>query len=116
MATAAILNFINPQKLPCTTVDIPTKFDEVWWKESQIFFNTPFFVSMATAAKFVKLIPIVLAYLVPLDVDVVPIKFHQFLVGEEPAMIIIVSLLAVSMATAAILEKSTLKGTTLHGI
>jgi hypothetical protein len=37
---------------------------------------------MATAAKFVQLIPIVLAYLVPLDVDVVPIKFHQFLFGE----------------------------------
>jgi hypothetical protein len=34
---------------------------------------------MATAAKFVQPIPIVLAYLVPLDVDVVPIKFHQFL-------------------------------------
>jgi hypothetical protein len=37
---------------------------------------------MATAAKFVQLIPIVLAYLVPLDVGVVPIKFHQFLFGE----------------------------------
>ena len=36
----------------------------------------PFFVSMATAANFVQLIPIILAYLVPLDVDVVPIKFH----------------------------------------
>jgi hypothetical protein len=37
----------------------------------------------ATAAKFVKLIPIFfLAYLVPLDVNVVPIKFHQFLFGE----------------------------------
>ena len=30
--------FVQPlQKLPNTTVDIPTKFDEVWWKES-IFF------------------------------------------------------------------------------
>jgi hypothetical protein len=29
MATAAILNFFNPQKLPNTTVDIPTKFHEV---------------------------------------------------------------------------------------
>jgi hypothetical protein len=37
---------------------------------------------MATAAKFVQLIPIILANLVPLDVDVVPIKFHQFLFGE----------------------------------
>jgi hypothetical protein len=37
---------------------------------------------MATAAKFVQPIPIFLAYLVPLDVDVVSIKFHQFLFGE----------------------------------
>jgi hypothetical protein len=29
MATAAILNFFNPQKLPHTTVDTPTKFHEV---------------------------------------------------------------------------------------
>jgi hypothetical protein len=36
---------------------------------------------MATAAKFVQPIQICLAYLVPLDVDVVPIKFHQFLLG-----------------------------------
>jgi hypothetical protein len=35
---------------------------------------------MATAAKFVLSIPIFLAYLIPLDVDVVPIKFHQFLI------------------------------------
>jgi hypothetical protein len=42
----------------------------------------PFFVSMATAAKFVQPITIFLGYLVPLDVDVVPIKFHQFLFGE----------------------------------
>jgi hypothetical protein len=33
---------------------------------------------MATAAKFVQLIPIFLAYLVPLDVDVVPVKIHQY--------------------------------------
>ena len=82
MATAAILNFFNPQKLPHTTVDISTKFHEVWWKESKFFLNPPFFVSMATATKFVQPIPIFLAYLVPLDVDVVPIKFHQFLFGE----------------------------------
>jgi hypothetical protein len=60
-------------------VDIPTKFHEVWWKESKKYFNPPFFVSVATAAKFVQPIPIILAYLVPLDVDVVPNKFHQFL-------------------------------------
>jgi hypothetical protein len=42
-------------------------FDE----RNQIFFLNPsFFISMATAAKFVLPIPIFLAYLVPLDVDV----------------------------------------------
>ena len=51
-------------------------------KGFQFFLNPPYFVSMATAAKFVQPIPIFLAYLVPLDVDVVPIKFHQFLFGE----------------------------------
>jgi hypothetical protein len=30
MAMADILIFFNPQKLPHTTVDIPTKFHEVW--------------------------------------------------------------------------------------
>jgi hypothetical protein len=68
------------QKLP--HLPIPTNFHEVWWKESKFFFKSPFFVSMATAAKFVQPIPIFLAYLVPLDVDVVPIKFHQFLFRE----------------------------------
>ena len=34
---------------------------------------------MATAAKFVQPIPNILAYLVPLDVDIVPIKLQQFL-------------------------------------
>ena len=27
--------FFNPQKLPHTMVDIPTKFHEVWWKDRQ---------------------------------------------------------------------------------
>ena len=59
MATAAILKKIQlPQQLPHTTVDIPTKFHEVWWKESKIILNPPFFVSMVTAAKFVQPIPI----------------------------------------------------------
>ena len=73
--------YSTPQQLPHTTVDIPTKFHEVWWKESNIILNPPFFVSMATA-KFVQPIPICLAYLVPLAVDVVPIRLHQFLFGE----------------------------------
>jgi hypothetical protein len=50
-------------------------------KEMQNKFDIPFFVSMATAAKFVQPIAIVLLYFVPLDVDVnvVPNKFDQFL-------------------------------------
>jgi hypothetical protein len=51
-------------------------------KGIQNYFKSPFFVSMATVAKFVQPIPILLAYLVPLTVDVVPIKVHQFLFGE----------------------------------
>ena len=50
--------FSTTQKLPHTMVDILTKFHEVWWKESKFFFNPPFFVSMATAAKFFQPIPI----------------------------------------------------------
>jgi hypothetical protein len=37
---------------------------------------------MATAAKFVQPIPIILAYLISLAVGVVPIKLHQFLFGN----------------------------------
>ena len=55
------------------------KFDE----KNHFFLKPPFFVSMATAAKFVQPIPIFLAYLVPLDVDVGPIKFHQFLLASN---------------------------------
>jgi hypothetical protein len=46
-----------------------------------------FFVSMATAAKFAQPIPFFLSYLVPLDVDVVAIKFHQFLFGAHPHLV-----------------------------
>jgi hypothetical protein len=38
-------------------------------KVIQNIFKSHFFVSMATATKFVQPIPIFLAYLVPLDVD-----------------------------------------------
>jgi hypothetical protein len=51
-------------------------------KGIQKLFKSSFFVSMATAAKFIQPIPIFWAYLVPVDVYVVPIKFHQFLFGE----------------------------------
>ena len=82
METFAILNFFNHQKLPHTTVDINTKFHEVCRKEFKKKLNPPFCVSMATAATFVQPIPIFFAYLFPLNVDVVPMKFHQFLFAE----------------------------------
>jgi hypothetical protein len=79
MATVAILNFFNPSKAATHNDGYSYK---VSWKEFKKKFNPSFFVSTATAAKFVQQIPILLAYLVPPDVDVVPIKFHQFLFGE----------------------------------
>jgi hypothetical protein len=42
MATATILIFFNPQQVPHTPVDIPTKLYEVWWNESKMFLNPPF--------------------------------------------------------------------------
>ena len=68
MATAAILNFFNPPKAATRRwifLQIFMKLDE---RNSFFFYIPPDFVSMA--------------YLVPLDVDVVPIKFHQFLFGK----------------------------------
>jgi len=83
MATAAILIFFNPKichTLRWIFLQSLMKFDE----RNPKLFDPPFFVSMATAAKFVDAIPILffLAYPIPLDVDVVPIKFHQSLFGE----------------------------------
>jgi hypothetical protein len=46
--------------MPCEVVPLRVDF----------FQNGPLFISMATAAKFFLPIPILLAYLVPLDVDV----------------------------------------------
>ena len=82
MATTAILNLFNPSKPPTHYGGYSYKVLWSLMKESKQILNPPFFVSMATAAKLVQPIPIFLAYLVPLDVDVVPIKFHQFLFGE----------------------------------
>ena len=40
MAMAAILNFFNPQKLPHTTVDIPTKWIIIWFPNHGYQFPT----------------------------------------------------------------------------
>ena len=84
MATSAILIFFTPHPQAATHYG-GYSYTVSWslMKEIQIIFKSPpFFISMATAAKFVQTIPIFLVYLVPLDVDVVSITFHQFLFGE----------------------------------
>ena len=57
-------------------------FHEFGERNPKISKMPPFLFPWQLVAKFVQPIPIFLAYLVPLDVDVVPIKFHQFLFGE----------------------------------
>jgi hypothetical protein len=121
MATAAILICSTPQKLPHTTVDIPTKFHEVWWKESKIILNPPFFVSMATVAKFVQPIPIFFGLSRSTrcgccSYQVSSISVQRVTCYDHFCVFQFFSILAVSMATAAILKKSTLNSTTSHGI
>jgi hypothetical protein len=79
MATATILNFFNPQKLPHTTVDILTKFHE---RNPKFFLIPPFSFLWQLRQSLSNRLRFFLAYLDPLDVDVVPNKFHQFLFGE----------------------------------
>ena len=112
--------FSTPQKLPHTTVDIPTKFHEVWWKESKIFLNPPF------------LFPWQLRQICPTDSDfcclsrstrceccsyqVSSISVWRVTCYDHFCVFQFFSILAVSMATAAILKKSTLNSTTSHVI
>ena len=59
------------QKLPHTTVNIPTMFHEAWWKKSICFNNPPFFYFHGNCSKVCLTDSVFfLAYLVPLDVDV----------------------------------------------
>jgi hypothetical protein len=113
--------FSTPQKLPHTTVDIPIKFHEVWWKESNFFLNPPFFVSMATVAKFVQLIVNFFGLSRSTrcgccSYPVSSISVWRVTCYDHFCVFHFFSILAISMAMAAILEKSTLTGTTSHGI
>jgi hypothetical protein len=94
------------------------KFDE---RNPNLFLNPTFFVSMATAAKFVQPIPIFFGLsrstrcgCCSFQVSSISVRrvtcYHPFCVFQY------FSILAVSMATAAILKKSTLNSTTSHGI
>jgi hypothetical protein len=120
MATATILNFFNPQKLPHTTVDIPTKFHEVWWKESQFFLNPPILFpwqlrqSLSNRFRFFWLILSTRCGCCSYQVS--PISVWRVTCYDHFCVFQFFCILAVSMATAAILKKSTLNSTTSHGI
>jgi hypothetical protein len=79
MAPAAILNCLPPQKKAA-------KHYKVSWslmKGIQKFLKSPLFCFHGNCGKVCPTTSdFFLAYLVPLDVDVVPNKIHQFLFGE----------------------------------
>jgi hypothetical protein len=102
MATVTIL--INPPK---ATVDIPTKFHEVRWKESKKIINPPFLFPWQSLSNRFRFF---LAYLVPLDVDVVwqVTCYDHFCVFQS------FSILAVPMATVAILKIPKVVCTSTH--
>ena len=90
-------------------------------KGIQKIFKSPFFVSMATAAKFVQPIPIFFGLSNSTrcgccSYQVSSISGWRVTCYDHFCVFNFFSILAVSMAMAAILEKSTLKGTTSHGI
>jgi hypothetical protein len=82
MATAAILNFFNPPKAATHYGGYSYKVSWSLMKGIHIFFKSPLFCFHGNCGKVCPTDSDFLAYLVPLDVDVVPIKFHQFLFGE----------------------------------
>jgi hypothetical protein len=79
MATSSILNLFNPSKAATHYGGYPYK---VSWKKSQKNLNPPFLFPWQLRQNLSNRFRFFLAYLVPLDVDVVPIKIHQFLFGE----------------------------------
>jgi hypothetical protein len=76
MATAAIFEFFQPLK-SCHTLRwiFLQSFMKFGEKNPKLFFSWQLRQSLSNRFR------LFLAYLVPLDVDVVPIKFHQFLFG-----------------------------------
>ena len=101
------------------TGNITAKLCEVWsefrifctlvTKESKFFVNPPFFVSMATAAKFVQPIPLFFARCGCCCYQVSLISVLRVTCYDHFCVFNFFCILTVSMATAAILKKSTLK-------
>ena len=83
MATAAILNLFNPPKAATHYGGDSYKVSWSLMIGIQNLFKSPLFCFHGNCGKVCPTDSVFyLAYLVPLDVDVVPIKFHQFLFGE----------------------------------
>ena len=106
VATAPILNFF--QKLPYTTVDIPTKFNEDWlpWPLRQSLSNRfRFFFGLSRSTRYGCC-----------SYQVSSTSFRRLTCYDHFGVFQFFSILAVSMAMTAILKKSNLKSTTSHGI
>ena len=83
MSTAAILNFFKPQKAATHYGGYSYKVSWSLMKGIQnVFKSPPFLFPWQLQQSLSNRFRFFLAYLVPLDVDVVPIKFHKFLFGE----------------------------------
>ena len=118
-ATATILNFFSP---PTAATHYSGYSYKISWKESKIILNPPFYVSMAAAAKFVQPNPIFFGLSRSTSCgccsyQVSSISVQRVNCYDHFCVFQFFSILAVSMATAAILiKKSTLTSTTSHGI
>jgi hypothetical protein len=113
--------FSTRQKLPHTTVDIPTKLHEVWWKESKIISNPPLFCFHGNCGKvcttdsdFFGLTRSTRCGCCSYQVSSIFVRpvtcYDHFCVFQ------FFSIVAVSMTMSAILKKSTLDSTTSHGL
>ena len=122
MATVTILNFINPSKAISYYGGYSYKVSWSLRKGIKKKFKSPFFVYMATAAKFVKPIPIFWLISFHSMWMLFLSRFINFYLASNLLWsflcfsLFFFSILAVSMAMAAILKKSTFTSTTSHGI
>ena len=121
MATATSLNFFNPPKAATHYGGYSYKVSWSLMKGIQKCFKSPFFVSMATAAKFVQPIPIFFRLSRSTRSECCSCQVSSNCVWRVTCydyfcVFQFFSILAVSMAMTAILKKSTLKSTTSHGI
>ena len=110
MSTATILNFFNPPKAATHYSGYSYKVSWSLMKSIQKFLNLPFFVSMATAAKFVQPIPIFFGLSRSTSCgccsyQVSSISAQRVTCYDHFCVFQFFSILAVSMATAAILKK-----------